>query len=291
MSRIWIVPAFAVLTAIPTLVLFAVRGPIALEDDLIGGVAGVAFTAARSSRAPRSARSSSRARAATSSAGSLSRWRSGTASRSWRYAYATYGLSHGSPLPPGTRWAAWYGLGEVTAPLIGLALFYFPDGRLPSPRWRPAAVVMWTPVVLLGIGISLAAGPARTRPSRCSTTRSGFAAARDVFLAIDRMGWFITVFGIALATWAAPRRALRRATGTERRAAQARPHRRRARGGDHRRGDAHVVHLALGPPAGADGGGRLRVHAVRRGDRRRDAALPALRRRGRDPADARSTRR
>ena len=32
---------------------------------------------------------------------------------------------------------------------LGLLLLVFPDGRLPSPRWRPAALVFLTSWVLL----------------------------------------------------------------------------------------------------------------------------------------------
>ena len=55
--------------------------------------------------------------------------------------YATYGLLERPGSLPGARWLAVYD--QSTWPLLFAALtaivFVFPDGRLPSPRWRPVA--------------------------------------------------------------------------------------------------------------------------------------------------------
>ena len=53
-------------------------------------------------------------------------------------AYAGYAVRSGAP-PAAASWAAWVGVSAVEAyyPLF-LALLLFPDGRLPSRRWRPA---------------------------------------------------------------------------------------------------------------------------------------------------------
>ena len=53
-------------------------------------------------------------------------------------AYADYAVRSGAP-PAAASWAAWAGVSTVEAyfPLF-LALLLFPDGRLPSRRWRPA---------------------------------------------------------------------------------------------------------------------------------------------------------
>ena len=53
-------------------------------------------------------------------------------------AYAGYAVRSGAP-PSAASWAAWVGVSAVEAyfPLF-LALLLFPDGRLPSRRWRPA---------------------------------------------------------------------------------------------------------------------------------------------------------
>ena len=54
------------------------------------------------------------------------------------WVYADYGLHATADPLPGARAAAAFP-GEPTAALMGFALLLFPDGRLPSRRWRPAA--------------------------------------------------------------------------------------------------------------------------------------------------------
>ena len=68
--------------------------------------------------------------------------------------YARYATS-GSVTPPSAAWAAWLGaiLGELGF-LFALALLLFPDGRLPSPRWR---VVAWLIVAAEALLVLMAA--------------------------------------------------------------------------------------------------------------------------------------
>ena len=68
--------------------------------------------------------------------------------------YARYATS-GSVTPPSAAWAAWLGaiLGELGF-LFALALLLFPDGRLPSPRWR---VVAWLIVAAEALMVLMAA--------------------------------------------------------------------------------------------------------------------------------------
>ena len=57
--------------------------------------------------------------------------------------YAGWAVEHGAP---GAAWSAWVGL-WVWAPawlsLVTVFLLLIPDGRLPSPRWRPLLVLAW----------------------------------------------------------------------------------------------------------------------------------------------------
>ena len=50
----------------------------------------------------------------------------------------------------GDRWAAWLGVWPIATSiaLVTIAVICFPDGRLPSPRWRPVVVAV---VVLAGV--------------------------------------------------------------------------------------------------------------------------------------------
>jgi signal transduction histidine kinase len=68
-------------------------------------------------------------------------------------AYAGYAVRSGAPAA--ASWAAWVGISAVEAyfPLF-LALLLFPDGRLPSRRWRPA---VWLILAANGLLLAVAA--------------------------------------------------------------------------------------------------------------------------------------
>ncbi len=65
------------------------------------------------------------------------------------------------PRRTGGRLAAWLcnPPSQPIAPLLGLSLLLFPDGRLPSPRWRAAAAVTVIAALLLFLGSLLRPGP------------------------------------------------------------------------------------------------------------------------------------
>ena len=80
--------------------------------------------------------------------------------------YSVYGVAHpGSvPFPVGIA-----SLGNwLWVPAVGLFATYlfllFPDGRLPSRRWRPLAWLSGTVIVLLSVGFGLAPGPVASLP-------------------------------------------------------------------------------------------------------------------------------
>jgi hypothetical protein len=61
--------------------------------------------------------------------------------------YALYGLATAPGSLPAARTAGWAGgvLATVTVLLLAFLILLFPDGRLPSRRWRP---VLWVLVVV-----------------------------------------------------------------------------------------------------------------------------------------------
>jgi hypothetical protein len=82
--------------------------------------------------------------------------------------YSVYGVAQpGSvPFPVGIAW-----LGNwLWVPAVGLFATYlfllFPDGRLPSRRWRPLAWLSGALIVLLSISFGLAPGPVASLPPR-----------------------------------------------------------------------------------------------------------------------------
>ncbi len=83
------------------------------------------------------------------------------------YGYAEYGLvDHPGSLPLAVL-AGWvsswvWTLGFV--PLVTLGVLYFPDGRLPSPRWRALAVGDATGIGLLVLTNAFAPGPLQNQP-------------------------------------------------------------------------------------------------------------------------------
>src|SRR5215218_6243016 len=82
--------------------------------------------------------------------------------------YGVYGVANpGSiPFPIGIAW-----LGNwLWMPAVGLFAIYlfllFPDGRLPSRRWRPLGWLSGAVIALLSLGFGLAPGPVASLPGR-----------------------------------------------------------------------------------------------------------------------------
>jgi two-component system, NarL family, sensor kinase len=66
---------------------------------------------------------------------------------------------------PGVRWAAWIG-NWIFIPIVATGpwlLLLFPDGRLPSRRWRPYAVFLLILTGLLLVTAALQPGPTERR--------------------------------------------------------------------------------------------------------------------------------
>ena len=117
---------------------------------------------------------------------------------------------------PGGEWAAWLGswLWLPTTGLIPTFLFLvFPDGRLPSPRWRPVA---WYAAFALGIftsTVALLPGPLPGLPSVRNPLSPfpGELAIGDVLLPL-----FALLFVAVILSIAALVRRFRRSRGVER---------------------------------------------------------------------------
>ena len=132
---------------------------------------------------------------------------------SWQYADVGLRATHRLPGAPG---AAVFNtvIGEATAGLLGLSLLLFPDGRLPSRRWRPALASLLVGMALLVLAGTLRPG-SYAEPFAQVSNPFGLAGARGAMDAVDLAGWLFVWAGIGLGAAAMIVR-LRRARGLER---------------------------------------------------------------------------
>jgi two-component system, NarL family, sensor kinase len=93
------------------------------------------------------------------------------------------------PLAWLAKWSWWPPLG-----LIFLALLVFPDGRLPSRRWRPLAVILWAATAVAGLALALAAFE---YPRTLLTTDSSAYSPRvQVLLWVARRAIVVAIAGL-----------------------------------------------------------------------------------------------
>ncbi len=132
------------------------------------------------------------------------------------YEYANYGLYAPSGRLPGTAAAAVFFNAEsqIVAPLLGLSLLVFPDGSLPSPRWKPVAFALVLAVALMAIGGSLHPGLLDV-PFATLSNPVGIPGARTATNAAGMVAWLLVVAGVGLAATSTLVR-LRRSHGVER---------------------------------------------------------------------------
>jgi hypothetical protein len=117
---------------------------------------------------------------------------------------------------PGGAAAAWlqnFGLPPAFG-LLGVALMLFPDGRLPSRRWRPVLRLALAGIALNALGYALRPGPLDP-PFATVTNPLGIEGAFDLTDAMSGLGWMFMGASVGLAAAATPIR-LRRARGLER---------------------------------------------------------------------------
>jgi signal transduction histidine kinase len=128
------------------------------------------------------------------------------------YAYAEHAIYAGG-LPLGIAAAKVWGALEIVAPLLAVPLLLLPDGRLPSPRWRPAMAMVLAALVLLPVSRLLMPGPLEN-PFAVVENPWG-VGSRGLFRTLDMAGWTFTWLGILLGVAAVVVR-LRRSHGAER---------------------------------------------------------------------------
>jgi hypothetical protein len=134
---------------------------------------------------------------------------------SFGYEYATYVFRTAPRAAPGGELAAWIGQ-SVWAPALGLTLCFvpllFPDGRLPSRRWRPVAWLSAVPIVLITVPTAVALwpwrGPALLDPNSVTQAMGN--------LGLILIGPYVLMLGCGLACLTALLLRFRRARGIER---------------------------------------------------------------------------
>ena len=98
--------------------------------------------------------------------------------------------------------------------LLAIALLLFPDGRLPSRRWRPALGLALAGITLIVVGYALRPGPLDA-PFQSVSNPLGVPGAFDLTDAASGFGWMFMGPSVAFAAAALVVR-LRRSTGYER---------------------------------------------------------------------------
>jgi hypothetical protein len=102
-------------------------------------------------------------------------------------------------------------LGPPPFGLLGVVLLLFPDGRLPSRRWRFALAISLTGIAAIVMGYLFRPGGGDP-PFETVENPLGIAGAFDLFDAMTGFGWLLMGIGDVLAAIAMVGR-LRRATG------------------------------------------------------------------------------
>jgi signal transduction histidine kinase len=206
--------ALCVAATIPTVVLLAATWGRRLPDDLFGGVGGLSFALLSLSFATVGAIVVARVPGNAVGRVFLAIGLLNSVAQI-TYQYGAWGLTQPGGVPA-LREIAWVTtpIGEPVAPLLGLAILLFPDGRLPSPRWR---AVPWLVVAAIaGLVISGALEPgAQDAPFAALTNPVGLPGTREAMMVLNWAAWGLTVLVIAPGA-AAPVVRLGRARGDER---------------------------------------------------------------------------
>jgi hypothetical protein len=132
--------------------------------------------------------------------------------------YGEYSLLVRPGSLPGGRVAV--SLGEAVSPLmfalLGLALLLFPDGRLPSRRWRKLLWILGAAAFLGLVGLGLRPGHfAEAESFKAFSNPLGVGSDPEPFDALGGLGWLLVSSGVVACGVAMVRR-MRRAHGIER---------------------------------------------------------------------------
>jgi signal transduction histidine kinase len=129
------------------------------------------------------------------------------------YSYAIWGLYAWGGEVPGIT-VAMLGWGQAVVPLIGLSLLLFPDGHLPSRRWRAVAVMSAVAILGFVVAALLRPGPFDP-PFERVTNPLGVPGLREAMDELTGESWLLTNVVLILGVRALVVR-LRGARGDER---------------------------------------------------------------------------
>ena len=132
--------------------------------------------------------------------------------------YAEYSLLVRPGALPGGRFAVSLGeaLSTLMFALLGLALLLFPDGRLPSRRWRKLLWILGAAALFGVVGLGLRPGHfAETEAFDAFSNPLGVGSDPEPFDALGGLSWLLVTSGLVACGVAMVRR-MRRAHGIER---------------------------------------------------------------------------
>jgi len=133
--------------------------------------------------------------------------------------YSGYGpLTHTTPLPLAAElsWAGVWAWAPGYVLLLTLSVLLFPDGRLPSPRWRPLVWLIGVSLVLIIVPMAVAAWPVRGLVLETSQPPYPEVPALQTAIVVQGIGLLLAAIAAVASVLALVVR-FRRSRGVERR--------------------------------------------------------------------------
>jgi hypothetical protein len=130
--------------------------------------------------------------------------------------YIDLSITHPRGRLPGTEWVAWFAQWIWVpgfAPALTFLLLLFPNGRLPSGRWRLVGWLAVAAMAILGFGMAFTPGPFVDFPK--VTNPLGLAPLEGSPMEGGGVGWLLLPAGVVLSASSMVVR-FRRASGVER---------------------------------------------------------------------------